>query len=165
MQKQIIGYENYSINEVGECFSYFTNKKLKKLSRFGYIHYCLYNEKGSKNIQAHRLVATAFILNPENKPYVNHKNGIKSDNKVENLEWCTSSENEIHSYKVLGKSPSTTWKENFEKKKKKVYCLTTKEEFESVTLAAKFLRLNRRCVNRVCAGERPHTMGYLFKFI
>ena len=56
-----------------------------------------------KNVQVHRVIAKKYIPNPENKPCVNHKNGVKDDNRIDNLEWVTYSENERHSYDVLGK--------------------------------------------------------------
>jgi hypothetical protein len=69
----------------------------------GYLRITLSKDGVNKRISIHRLVAKTFIGNPQEKKAVNHKNGIKTDNRVENLEWVTHSENEIHSYRVLGK--------------------------------------------------------------
>lgn len=65
----------------------------------GYLAYTFYKQEGGeKRLMAHRLVANAFISNPEKKGEVNHKNGEKDDNKISNLEWCTGQENRKHAF-------------------------------------------------------------------
>ncbi len=97
----IENYIKYSINKNGEIYSNFKNKFLKPRVYQGYAQVALYNEnKESKEFKVHRLVAKTFILNPLSLPCVNHKDGNKLNNNVENLEWVTNSENDIHAFKT-----------------------------------------------------------------
>lgn len=73
----------------------------QKINAEGYCIILLYKNTKRKKFFLHRLVANAFILNPDNKPYINHKNAVKTDNKVDNLEWCTPMENSTHYYRSV----------------------------------------------------------------
>lgn len=112
----VVGYEDfYMVDSNGNVYSlhksrFGKNSNLDEntpLSTYtdnkGYKSVVLVKNKVKRTTRLHRIVALTFIPNPENKPCVNHKNGIKTDNRVDNLEWVTYSENEIHSIKRLGK--------------------------------------------------------------
>lgn len=72
----------------------------------GYLKVTLRKNGNGANVMIHRIVALAFVPNPEHKPQINHKNGNKLDNRAENLEWVTRSENQLHAYRVLGRARS-----------------------------------------------------------
>lgn len=91
---------NYSVSENGIVRNDNTNKILSQRIQQGYCHVGLTINGKAKSCRVHRLVAQAFIPNPENKPYVNHIDGIRSNNNVENLEWCTPRENTQHTVKT-----------------------------------------------------------------
>lgn len=101
------GYEGlYEISSFSKIRSYV--KKQPRLifgnkTTDGYMQVTLTKNLARSFYGFHQLMAIHFIPNPENKPYVNHKNGIKTDNSIDNLEWCTPSENCIHRYRVLKK--------------------------------------------------------------
>ena len=100
---------NYMVSSLGDIKSlpmkgnFWRGKLLRtKIDKGGYKRIWLYVDGKSKEVLIHRLVAQTFIPNPCDKPQVNHKNGDKTDNRVDNLEWVTASENELHRYRVLG---------------------------------------------------------------
>jgi len=100
----INGYDRaYRIYIDGEVWSVRSGKFLKQESSKGYKRVTLSIKGKTERFQVHRLVAMYFIENPLNKPCVNHKDGDKENNNLNNLEWCTYSENERHSYDVLDK--------------------------------------------------------------
>lgn len=90
----------YSVSDDGQVRNDKTNRILSQRTQQGYKHVGLTVNGKPKSCRVHRLVATAFIENPENKPYVNHIDGCRSNNNVTNLEWCTPQENTQHAVKT-----------------------------------------------------------------
>jgi len=104
--KDIVGYEGlYQVSDFGNVKSLNFNKtKKEKLHKpflsNGYLRVIFSKNNVQKKFTIHRLSATAFIENPLNLPQVNHKDGIKTNNYRNNLEWCTQSENTKHAHKL-----------------------------------------------------------------
>lgn len=94
----IKGYEErYFISKDGDVYSSVTNRFRKKVKlKTGYIGLILNNKGIEKNFLLHRLIAESFLPNPDKKPHINHKNLIRHDYRLENLEWCTQKENWKH---------------------------------------------------------------------
>ena len=149
-------------------------EKIRKLSKDKDGYMCVSLSLNGKvfSKKVHRLVAEAFIPNPSKKHEVNHKNLLKNDNRVDNLEWCSRSENQKHAYK-LGALKSSFNKEvsraNGLKKSKKVFAYDFKtneflwEEY-SINEACRKHSLDKRSVQRVLKGEKRYVKNIVLSF-
>ncbi len=170
--RPILGYENeYEINIHGEVYSKeryvkcvhngveLRKRRLKKptVAANGYHVVCLHKEGRGKMHSLHKLIAQTFIPNPNNYTNINHKDGNKLNNNVDNLEWCTQRHNVEHAYET-----------GLTTRNKPLVCVETEEKFRSATNAAvvKFGNKNKQSAISECArGLRKTAYGFTWKYI
>lgn len=160
--KDIIGYEGqYAITSCGKVWSYKSQKFLKPYEDGGkYLKVSLSKNGKVKRFKVHRLVAEAFIPNPEEKPIVNHKNEDKHSNYLNNLEWVTAKENINYGTGIarakingLGNHP------------KKVYCVELDRYFSCISSAARFLNTSSQNISNCLRGLQKTAGGYHWQHI
>lgn len=171
--KEIEGYNgDYLISDFGRIKSLKYNKQiyLKPIkSGNGYYYVNLTKNKIQKKLYIHRLVGKSFIPNPENKPEINHINGIKTDNSLKNLEFCTAKQNIQHGWQTgLMKNTRKACKKNIiiaqESRKMPIYSKKLNMRFESCSDAANYLKTHyfenttfgclQKGINRLLLNQR-----------
>lgn len=172
--KQIEGYEKYSVSDTGLVRNDLTGKTLLPYTtKRGYLRINLTENGVQKKHLVHRLVAQAFIPNPENFDTVDHINGVKADNRVENLQWLSNQDNTKRFWNGISDerraSISNFLRSNADRYRKAVskpvICLDTGKVYESSGQAARELNLCRTHILRVAKGVYKQIKGYHFKFL
>lgn len=153
-------YLKYDVSDMGRVRNHQTNRILKQWSNGGYMYVHLRNEKGRKNFRVHRLVAEAFLGGIKKGMAVNHKNGIKHDNRAINLEWCTSSENTRH---AMANGLFTPYKlPPHPHETRQVTIVETGEVFNSITECAKYIGGFATAICACLNGRVKTHLGYHF---
>lgn len=187
--KDIKGYEGlYQVSSLGRIKSldryierkdgtvYFWKGKIMSpaISNTGYLVTSIYKNKKKKQVQIHRLVAEAFIPNPNNRPEVNHINGKRNDARIDNLEWVNRSENQLHAFRVLGRGYVLPTKEQMQKKVdkkgKKIIqyeikvIISEKARYKSIREAERQTGVVRTSISRCCKHIQEKAGKYIFRF-
>ena len=152
--KDIKNYEGlYAVTEDGKVWSYRRNKYLAPAqNNSGYLYVDLSLKGKQERLYLHRIVAETYLDNPLNLPCVNHKNEIKTDNRLENLEFCTYSYNNSYGTKLDNVS-------------KEVYCVELDRSFKSTREAARQLNTYNNHICDVCNGKRKTAEGYHWRYV
>jgi len=167
--KNIKGYEGlYQVSNNGNVKSLVSNKLLKQcINQDGYHQVCLYKNGHKKNMLVHRLIAEAFIPNPDNKPTINHIDGNRANNDLNNLEYATMQEQLVHSVNILGHKRIINdycrqrQKELHEKKVKRSDGII----FNSIKEASGGNETLRKCINKCVKGYCKTASGYSWQYL
>lgn len=156
--KDIKNYEGiYAITEDGRVWSYKSNKFLRLgYHHSGYLNVRLFKDNVGKSYSVHRLVAEAYISNPNKYPYVNHKDENKTNNSVDNLEWCTAEYNNKY---------GTRRDRATEKLQKSIYCIELDKVFSNAYEAAEQLNLKRPNIWCALSGRSKTAGGYHWRYV
>ena len=157
--RDVKGYEGlYAVTSYGRVWSYRSNKFLKPaLSANGYCVVCFFVNHQNKTMYVHRLVAQAFLANPDNLPMINHKDECRTNNYIFNLEWCDAKYNNSYG----------TCRERAGKNiAKPVYCVELDAIFDSQKTAAEVVGLaNSTGISMCCKGRRQTAAGYHWEYV
>jgi len=173
LESNILEGENYHITKAGVVINRTTGNVIKQCLRSGYPYVTIWNSEGHKKMSVHRLLAIAYIPNPENKPFVNHIDGKRDNNSLSNLEWVTSKENAQHAIKTGLFAPKKGVDNPLYGKpspnRKAVVC-TLQDGTELVFGYAKdaLLQGYATTVSKVhlcCSGSRKTHNGYTWRFL
>lgn len=158
--EDIKGYEGlYAITSCGKVWSYKRKIFLKPtITGDGYCRVSLCKNGKSKNYYIHRLVAEAYIPNPEGKPQINHLSEIKTDNYINNLEWATAKENSNYGSR---NKRATTKRAN----SVPVFCLELNKTFKSMRAAARAIGKHHSSIMRCITGQTQTCGGYHFMLL
>lgn len=164
---KIEGYENYEVTTTGEVINTKTGRVLKLTNRHGYLFASLWKNNKQYNRAVHRLVAEAFIPNPDNLPQVNHKDENKTNNCVENLEWCTAEYNT--NYGTRNERSAKTKTGVFNTKISKKVCQYTVNgqfimEWDSLSEIQRQLHFNESLISRCCNNKCKQAYGFKWMF-
>ena len=156
--KDIKGFEGlYGVTSCGKIWSYKSGKFLKPCKADGgYLNVCLSKDGKRKTFLLHRLVAEAYLRNPDNLPQINHKDENKENNCWWNLEWCESEYN--NNYGTRNNQIS-------KKLSKPIVCVETGERFYGINECARKMNLFVTNICKVLKGKRNHTGGYTFEYV